>query len=263
MRILNAFCARTRYMMLSECNHMLFRYRCQASRRIVQGHPEYFTEKQGKAVAAFLVFVKLFAIHFIKRMLYTMAFLWYPYRLLGQLLPEITFPYVRTVLYMFTVMNVFAGSMINPALYHLTKKEKTFLPYIRTACFYLNRLVVKMVIDAGLYTLCLWLIHIPFLDALAVSAAAALLRPAGEVITYLLREHTGYFRRVYASFVGVLMAGAVLAAYVLPYVNRQVSRGWTFVTKPYFTGICAGFAVIFLIAFCFLDYQRVIPEDKG
>lgn len=260
MKYIKAFFARTVYMCMAAENKMIFKFRCSNSRQNARKNPDCFCDRASKLVARFLVFVKYWVRMLAKKLVYIGVFMYIPYVLMNSFIKGGNYPYEATMAYFFIILSVLLGSFINPWIYKFDKKEKKFLELLPVQGFFANRLITGMVGDSISFALALRIFNVGFWRyGMWISVAAVLIRPLGEVITYRIRC-SGYGRRGYGSFVGVIMAAAVLLAYVVPCINKTAGMEISFYYGRIFTVICVLVGIVFSGVYVFLDFDSVKAE---
>lgn len=243
MDFLKKVFARTIHFTMAEQNRMVYRFRCGNTRQNARKNPDYFDDKALKCVASVIAFIKYWIVVVLKKMIYIGTIAFIPYEVMGLITGYQVYAYESAMAYIFIVMSVLFGSLINPWLYRLNVNEKKYLVILDERYYFMDRLVTKMVSDAIGFALALRIFQVGFWQyGLWISIAAALLRPFGEVLAYLIRHKTVLGKRGHNSFVGICMALAFIAAYVLPIVDKSIDKG-----NSFFYGI--GFAFICILVF--------------
>lgn len=256
MNYLKKFMARTVYNMQSDQNKMIFKLRCGNTRQTARKNPEVFEDRATGIVALLLAIAKYWGVLILKKLVYIGIFLYIPYVLMSWLVGS--FAYESTMSYLFIVMNVLFGSVVNPWLYRLDFYEKRMLAICDERWYFYNRLVMKACSNAIAMALALRIFQVGFWQyGLWISIAAALMRPLGELIAYAIRQKTILGERGHNSFVGICMALAVIIAYVLPVVNKSIGAGSNFFYGMPFAIICIVCFAVSLFGYILIDFKAV------
>lgn len=246
-------------MTMAEKNRIIYRFRCGNTRQSARKNPDYFSEPSLELVATFLAFVRFWVILLVKKLIYIGVVVYIPYNIMNLVVDHNAYPYESVMSYIFIIMSVLFGSLINPWMYRLDVNEKKFLAILDEKYYFFNRLVMRTASDAIGFALALRIFQVGFWRyGLWISIAAALLRPAGEIIAYGIRQKTILGKKGHNSFVGVCMALAVIFAYIMPVINKSVGRGVNFYYGISFAIICIiVFAVSLLLFVTVVDFKAV------
>ncbi len=254
--------SRTRYMAKAKVNKLIFSIRCGNSKQTARSNPDFFMDRSLVAVAYFIAFCRHCLEVILRKVIYGLLFLLVPYWLLEHLVDGVL-PYQYTVAYMFLMLNVLAGSLVNPYFYKVDKKERKFLKIIPGRKYWIDRLITGMFDDFVGFTVMFLVLGVRVSLSVHLSLMAVLARPVGELITYLLREKSRYFSRKYNTMVGGLMAVAVFLAYGLVLVKDGLMSWWFFLLRGYFVGIEAAVAVLaILVIVVRLDLELIGKRIK-
>lgn len=261
MNYIRSFFARTIYIYMAAGNKMIYRFRCSNSKQNARKNPDFFCDRASKLVAGFLAFIERMAEYILEKLIYICFFMCIPYLLINTMSKNGNFPYEITMAYFFIIMNVLFGSFVNPHLYRFDKKEKKFLALLPARNFFVNRLVMGMAADAVASAIALCICNVGFWRyGMWISIAAALIRPLGEFVTYVVKN-SAFGKKGYGSFTGVLMAIAVLIAYVLPFIDKTCIQSIWFFYGIFFKLLCPVIAAASLCAFVLLpDFGSLKKE---
>lgn len=259
MNFLKKVFARTIYMTMAEQNKIIYRFRCGNTRQNARKNPDYFDDRSLGIVAAFLAYAKFWIVLLLKKLIYIGVIAYIPYNIMSLIVGRGAYPYESTMAYIFIIMSVLFGSLVNPWMYRLDANEKKFLAILDEKYYFFNRLAMRAASDAVSFALALRIFQVGFWQyGLWISIAAALLRPMGEVIAYAIRQKTPLGKRGHSSFMGICMAFAVIFAYIMPVINKSIGRGTNFYYGMFFAIMCIViFAVSLLLFITAVDFKEV------
>lgn len=249
-------------MLMAEQNKIIYRFRCGNTRQNARKNPELFDERSLEIVATILALIKYWVVLLVKKLVYVGTVLYLPWNIMELLVGKGTFVYEPTMSYIYIIMSVLFGSLINPWLFRMTTEEKKFLVILNEKAFFFNRLVMRTASDAITMALALRIFQVGFWQyGLWISIAAALLRPMGEVVAYFIRQKTFLGKRGHNSFMGICMALGFILAYVIPVINKTIGGNVNFFYSLVFAIICIIiFAVFLLLYITEINFRKVRNE---
>lgn len=191
---------------------------------------EWFVKenKTQKRIFGAIYFIGGLLTGFIKKIVYGLLFLYLPYRILGELCPNILLNQEKSILYFFLIINTICGSIVNTTFFNITDHDYIMLKLMKfnIKMYYLGRIFYKMITESVYYFLVLFILGVNIRYCFYLSIITMSLRPAGEVVALFFHTFLNRLHKRRESINGFLMAGAILYAYLVPYVNRDISDRW-------------------------------------
>jgi len=199
---------------------------------------ELFGKEKVKQRTKFGVFVLIFTfiIEFLKKLVYALIFVYVPYKLLGKVVPNVLNNKEISIIYFFIIMTTLCGSITNNTMFTMSDRDYIMLRVmlVKSNVHYFGRILYKMITEFVYFTIILLILGVSFKYSIAVSIFTMAMRPFGEFISLLIYDNSAKVHAMRGSINGVIMAGAFIIAYVLPYENRAISNNWYKVSNPYF-----------------------------
>ncbi len=170
---------------------------------------------------------------FLKKLLFVAFFVYLPYRILGSLCPNIHSSQERTSMYMFLIMSTFCGSLVNGTIAQMTDRDYLMLRIMRLDpdIYYRSRIFNKMIMEFVYTIFALRIFGLGFRYAIPVSFITIALRPVGELVNLYVHDKMNWLYQKKGTVHGLLMVLAFIIAYIVPYINRNVSTGWNFMNS--------------------------------
>ena len=160
-------------------------------------------------------------------------------------------------------MTTLCGSITNNTMFTMSDRDYIMLRVmlVKSNVHYFGRILYKMITELVYFTMILLILGVSFKYSIAVSLFTMAMRPLGEFISLLIYDNSAKVHAMRGSIHGVIMAGAFIIAYVLPYVNRAISNTWYKVSNPFFL---IGILVIGIATMWFLwtykKYEEVAQD---
>lgn len=226
---------------------------------------ELFSKQKIKQRTKFgiVALICAFILEFLKKLVYALIFVYLPYKTLGRICPNILNNQEISIIYFFIIMTTLCGSITNNTMFTMLERDYIMLRVIlvKSKIHYLGRILYKMITELVYFTIILLILGVSFKYCIAVSLFTMAMRPLGEFISLLIYDNAVRVHTRRGSINGLIMAGAFIVAYVLPYVNRTISNTWYKVANPYFL---AGIVIICIVSMRFLwtykKYEEVAQD---
>jgi len=226
---------------------------------------ELFGKEKVKQRTKFGVFALIcsFILEFLKKLVYAIIFVYIPYRALGKVVPNVLNNQEISIIYFFIIMTTLCGSITNNTMFTMSDRDYIMLRVMLVKCniHYFGRILYKMITELVYFTIILLILGVSFKYSIAVSLFTMAMRPFGEFISLLIYDKAAKVHAKRGSINGVIMAGAFIIAYVLPYENRSISSTWYKVSNPYFL---IGILLVCVSAMWFLwtynKYEKVAQD---
>lgn len=190
----------------------------------------------GKKTKVLKIIAMLFdqVYEFLKKLIYVAFFVYLPYRILGRLCPNILSNQEKSSMYFFLIMSTFCGALVNFTIDQMTDRDYLMLRIIRIDAdiYYRSRIFNKMIMEFVYYILILRIFGIGFRCSIPISIITVSLRPVGELVNLFLHDKVKKIYEKKSVIHGLSMVVAFIVAYIIPYVSRNISGGWYFVTSP-------------------------------
>lgn len=169
---------------------------------------------------------------FVKRLFFYYIIAWLPWKILSGLCPLIQYQQELTMMYCIFVLSVVCGSIANTLIFSMSEDDYFLLKtaQAREAIYYFGKITARMALDFLFGMLAMRIIGIGWGHATLLALLTSLARPVGEVLGLVLFS---FFKKIHAKkriYDGVLIALAILAAYVCPYAFGKVSSVWYYMT---------------------------------
>lgn len=204
-----------------------------------------------------------FLAEFIKKIIYVCIFAYIPYIIIGKWCPNIHYNQEKSVMYFFIVMTSICGSITNHTQFTMTDRDYLMLKVmcVRIDMYYIERIISKVMVEIICFPVILWLFGIRPIYAFTIALFTVAMRIAGEMINLIAHDNlkTAYAKRDTVN--GLVMAAAFIFAYVLPYVDRNITKAWYVVADPVFIIVeifCTAGAMYYLCSY--KKYGEILKE---
>ena len=204
-----------------------------------------------------------FILEFLKKLVYAIIFVYIPYKLLGKVVVNVLNNQEISIIYFFIIMTTLCGSITNNTMFSMSDRDYIMLRVmlVKSNIHYFGRILYKMITELVYFTIILMILGVNFKYSIAVSLFTMAMRPLGEFISLLIHDNAAKVHAMRGSINGVIMAGAFIAAYVLPYVNRAISNTWYRVSNPYFLiGILLICVATMWFLWTYKNYEQVAQD---
>lgn len=194
------------------------------------------TKQKAKIKYGMMVAIGRLLVEFIKKLIYVLIFVYLPYRVIGKYCPNILYYQEKSVLFFFVVMTSICGSIVNNTLFAMTDRDYLMLRVMQITdnMYYTERILSKMISEIICYTIILNLLGVGIGYSIAVGIFTMAMRPIGECCSLLIHDHWRKAFVARGTINGLMMAAAVIYAYVITYFNRSISNVWYIVGNPIF-----------------------------
>ena len=226
---------------------------------------ESFGKEKAKKRTKFgiVALICTFILEFLKKLVYAFIFVYIPYRLLGKVVINVLNNQEKSIIYFFVVMTTLCGSITNNTMFTMSDRDYILLRVmlVKSNIHYFGRVLYKMITELVYFTIILLIFGVSLKYSIAVSIFTIAMRPLGEFIGLVIYDNSVKVHAMRGSINGLIMAAAFIIAYVLPYVNRNISDTLYNVTNPYFM---IGIMLVCIAAMSFLwtykKYEEVAQD---
>jgi len=226
---------------------------------------DLFDKKKIKQRTKFGVFALIctLILEFLKKLVYAVIFVYIPYKLIGKVVINVLNNQELSIIYFFIIMTTFCGSITNNTMFTMSDRDYIMLRVIlvKSNIHYFGRIFYKMITELVYFTIILLILGVSFKYSIAVSLFTMAMRPLGEFISLLIYNNSGKIHDMRASINGLIMAGAFIIAYVLPYEYRAISNTWYKVSNPYFLiGVLVISIATMWLLWTYKKYEKVAQD---
>jgi len=199
---------------------------------------ELFGKDKAKKRTKFgvIALIGTFALEFSKKFVYAFIFVYIPYRLLGKVVINVLNNQEKSIIYFFIIMTTLCGSITNNTVFSMSDRDYIMLRVmlVKSNFHYFGRILYKMLTELVYFTIILLIFGVSLKYSIAVSIFTITMRPLGEFLGLMVYDYAVKLHAMRGSINGLIMAAAFIVAYVLPYVNRNISDTLYKVSNPYF-----------------------------
>ncbi|MBQ4283714.1 MAG: hypothetical protein IJB96_07300 [Lachnospira sp.] len=216
-----------------------------------------------KHIIGVLVQLVLLGWEFVKKLLFLIAFVWLPYRILANDCPLIAEQRTLTLMFLFFLICTVAGSIVNSVICVVDKRDyfMTRVVLISPAINSLGKVMYRMVTDFAFFALALYVIKLPMHVCLLLSLITMFARPIGEVLVVLMYEKARLLYNNRGAVFGTVMAVSLMAGYGVLYMTRTVSVFWHILVTPVFVIAIVVLGIISFLVLCnYRNYAGIVKD---
>lgn len=191
---------------------------------------EPFRDKDNvlKTVVKVITYIGILIWEFARKAAYVLVVAYLPWRLLGRLCPLIVRQQELTVIYLYFILSTVCGTITNTTIFTLSSRDSFLLntAEVKASRYYFGRIIYRMAEDLLFGMFALMLSGVSALHAFLLALLTALARPVGELFGLVLYTYFKNIHKKKAVYDGIVIAAAILIAYVCPYAFGKTAPWW-------------------------------------